>query len=277
MLSGGTRLVERRKERQGDIVTFQYILTGVEEGIGTITIHRPEVRNALHLDALREIETALEEWRFDPEVAVVIITGAGDKSFAAGADIAELNRRTIVEALRPNMTATYRKIEEYEKPVIAAINGYALGGGLELALACDIRVAALHAKMGLPELNLAIMPGAGGTQRLSRIVGKGRALEMILTGEIITAERAVEIGLVSRAVPPEELMPAAREYARKIAAKGPLAARLAKAVIHHGADIEMETALFLEKLAQTVLMGTEDKREGTQAFLDKRTPNFQGK
>jgi len=258
-------------------VTFQYILTGVEEGIGTITIHRPEVRNALHLDALREIETALEEWRFDPEVAVVIITGAGDKSFAAGADIAELNRRTIVEALRPNMTATYRKIEEYEKPVIAAINGYALGGGLELALACDIRVAALHAKMGLPELNLAIMPGAGGTQRLSRIVGKGRALEMILTGDIITAERAVEIGLVSRAVPPEELMPAAREYARKIAAKGPLAARLAKAVIHHGADIEMETALFLEKLAQTVLMGTEDKREGTQAFLDKRTPNFQGK
>jgi enoyl-CoA hydratase len=277
VLSGGTRLAERRKERQGDIVTFQYILTGVEEGIGTITIHRPEVRNALHLDALREIETALEEWRFDPEVAVVIITGAGDKSFAAGADIAELNRRTIVEALRPNMTATYRKIEEYEKPVIAAINGYALGGGLELALACDIRVAALHAKMGLPELNLAIMPGAGGTQRLSRIVGKGRALEMILTGDIITAERAVEIGLVSRAVPPEELMPAAREYARKIAAKGPLAARLAKAVIHHGADIEMETALFLEKLAQTVLMGTEDKREGTQAFLDKRTPNFQGK
>ena len=258
-------------------MTFQYILTGVEEGIGTITINRPEVRNALNLDVLREIETALDGWRFDPEVAVVIITGAGEKSFASGADIAELNRRTMVEALRPNMTATYRKIEEYEKPVIAAINGFALGGGLELALACDIRVASLNAKMGLPELNLAIIPGAGGTQRLSRILGKGKALEMILTGDVINAERAEQIGLVSRAVPLEELMPVAREYARKIAAKGPLATRLAKAVIHHGADIEMGTALFLEKLAQTIMMGTEDKREGTQAFLDKRTPNFQGK
>jgi enoyl-CoA hydratase len=270
-------VLKRRRERQEDSMTFQYILTGVEEGIGTITINRPEVRNALNLDVLREIETALDGWRFDPEVAVVIITGAGEKSFASGADIAELNRRTMVEALRPNMTATYRKIEEYEKPVIAAINGFALGGGLELALACDIRVASLNAKMGLPELNLAIIPGAGGTQRLSRILGKGKALEMILTGDVINAERAEQIGLVSRAVPLEELMPVAREYARKIAAKGPLATRLAKAVIHHGADIEMGTALFLEKLAQTIMMGTEDKREGTQAFLDKRTPNFQGK
>ncbi|MCK9905537.1 enoyl-CoA hydratase-related protein, partial [Frankia sp. Cpl3] len=152
--------------------------------------------------------------------------------------------------------ATYRKIEEYEKPTIAAINGYALGGGLELALACDIRIAALNAKVGLPELNLAIMPGAGGTQRLSRIVGKGRAMEMILTGEIITAEKAEQISLVSRAVPLEELMSVAKEYAGKIAAKGPLAVRLAKAVINRGADIEMETALFLEKLAQTILIGS---------------------
>jgi enoyl-CoA hydratase len=258
-------------------MAFQYILTRVEDGAGILTINRPEVRNALHLDVLHELEQALDAWRYDPEVSAVIITGAGEKSFAAGADIAQLNKRTMVEALLPNMTATYRKIEEYEKPTIAAINGYALGGGLELALACDIRVAALHAKMGLPELNLGIMPGAGGTQRLSRIVGKGRALEMILTGDVITAERAEQIGLVSRAVPLEELIPTALEYARKIAAKGPLAARLAKAVIHHGADVEMETALLLEKLAQTVLMGTEDKREGTQAFLEKRPPKFQGK
>ncbi|MCK9912078.1 enoyl-CoA hydratase/isomerase family protein, partial [Microbacteriaceae bacterium K1510] len=134
----------------------------------------------------QEIEKALDEWRNTEDVSVVIFTGSGEKSFAAGADIAQLQKRTMLEALQPNMTATYRKIEEYEKPTIAAINGYALGGGLELALACDIRIAALNAKVGLPELNLAIMPGAGGTQRLSRIVGKGRAMEMILTGEIIT-------------------------------------------------------------------------------------------
>jgi enoyl-CoA hydratase len=258
-------------------MSFQNILTAVEDGIGVITINRPEVRNALNLDTLREIEQALDEWRNNPDVLVVIFTGSGEKSFAAGADIAQLHKRTMVEALQPNMTATYRKIEEYEKPTIAAINGYALGGGLELALACDIRVAALHAKVGLPELNLGIIPGAGGTQRLSRIIGKGRAMELILTGEIITAERAEQIGLVSRAVPLEELLPVAKAYARKICAKGPLAARLAKAVVHHGTDIETGTALFLEKLAQTVLMGSEDKREGTLAFLEKRTPQFKGR
>lgn len=258
-------------------MAYQHIIAEIEAGIGQITINRPEVRNALDLNTLQEIEKALDEWRNTEDVSVVIFTGSGEKSFAAGADIAQLQKRTMLEALQPNMTATYRKIEEYEKPTIAAINGYALGGGLELALACDIRIAALNAKVGLPELNLAIMPGAGGTQRLSRIVGKGRAMEMILTGEIITAEKAEQISLVSRAVPLEELMSVAKEYAGKIAAKGPLAVRLAKAVINRGADIEMETALFLEKLAQTILIGSEDKQEGTEAFLDKRTPRFKGK
>ncbi|MFY0545601.1 enoyl-CoA hydratase/isomerase family protein [Brevibacillus sp. H7] len=256
---------------------FQQIVIRKEEGIGLLMINRPDVRNALDLNTLREMERALEEWRYDEDVRVVIFTGAGEKSFAAGADISQLHKRTMIEALMPNMTATYRKIEEYEKPTIAAINGFALGGGLELALACDIRVAAFHAKLGLPELSLGIMPGAGGTQRLSRIIGKGRAMELILTGDIITAERAEQIGLVSRAVPSEELLPVAKEYAGKIAAKGPLAVRLAKAVIHQGADIEMTSALFLEKLAQTVLMGSDDKQEGTQAFLQKRTPQFTGK
>ncbi len=258
-------------------MAYQNIIAQVEGPIATITINRPEVRNALDLNTLHEIEQALDEWRNNQDVMVVIFTGSGDKAFAAGADIAQMQKRTMIEALQPNMTATYRKIEEYEKPTIAAINGFALGGGLELALACDIRLAALHAKVGLPELNLAIMPGAGGTQRLSRIIGKGRAMEMILLGEIITAEKAEQIGLVSRAVPLEELMPLAKEYAGKLAAKGPLAVRLAKAVIHRGADIEMETALFLEKLAQTILIGSEDKQEGTQAFLEKRTPHFTGK
>jgi enoyl-CoA hydratase len=257
---------------------FAHILAEAgDDGIGTITLNRPELRNALDLATLHELEKALDEWRYDPQVRVVMITGAGDKSFASGADIAQLNKRTMLEGLLPNMTATYRLIEMYEKPTIAAVNGYALGGGLELALACDIRVAALHAKMGLPELNLAIMPGAGGTQRLSRIVGKGRAMELILTGDLVTAEQAERIGMISRAVPQEELLPVAREYARKISAKGPLAVRLAKSVIHRGAELDMESALYLEKLAQTILLGSEDKAEGTQAFLDKRTPSFKGK
>ncbi|MFM1651789.1 enoyl-CoA hydratase/isomerase family protein [Brevibacillus sp. B_LB10_24] len=256
---------------------YNNILVEVAEGIGIITINRPEVRNALSAETLQEIVQALEETRENQEVRVLVFTGSGEKSFAAGADISQLHKRTMIEALRPNMTAVYRKIEEYEIPTIAAINGYALGGGLELALACDIRIAAEHAKVGLPEVNLGIMPGAGGTQRLSRIVGKGRAMEMILTGDIITAEKAERIGLVNKVVSLAELLTTAKEYAAKIASKGPLAVRLAKAVVNHGADTEMETALFLEKLAQTILIGSEDKWEGTLAFLEKRTPQFKGK
>lgn len=258
-------------------MSYKNIITKVEDQIGFIVINRPEVRNALNLETLHEMEEALDVWRSMQEVKVVIITGEGSQSFAAGADIAQLNKRTMIEALQPNMTSTYRKIEEYEKPTIAAINGFALGGGLELALACDIRVAADHAKLGLPEVGLAIMPGAGGTQRLTRIIGKGKAMEMILTGDIIAAGEAERYGLVSRAVPQEDLLAVAKEYAQKISSKGPLALRLAKAVVNRGADIEMETALYLEKLAQTILVGSEDKLEGTQAFLDKRTPQFQGK
>jgi enoyl-CoA hydratase len=256
---------------------FTNIIVTEEQEIGFITINRPEQRNALNIETLMEIEKALDHLRTNEEVRVVIFTGAGEKSFAAGADISQLNKRTMMEALHPNMTATYRKIEEYEKPTIAAINGYALGGGLELALACDIRIASVHAKMGLPEVGLAIIPGAGGTQRLTRIIGKGRALDLILTGDVITAEAAERMGLVSKVAPQEQLLETAKEYARKISSKGPLALRLAKAVVNRGADIEMETALYLEKLAQTILMGSDDKREGTQAFLDKRKPQFQGK
>ncbi|ALC90709.1 enoyl-CoA hydratase [Bacillus sp. FJAT-18017] len=256
---------------------FTNILARQEEHIGWIVINRPELRNALNLDTLHEIEKALDLWRSSQDIRVVIITGAGEKSFAAGADISQLNKRTMIEALQPNMTATYRKIEDYEKPTIAAINGVALGGGLELALACDIRVASLNAKVGLPEAGLGIIPGAGGTQRLTRTIGKGRAMELILTGDILTAEEAQRIGLVSRAVPPEVLLETAKEYANKLSRKAPLALRLAKAAVNRGADIDMETALYLEKLSQALLMGSDDKREGTEAFLEKRQPNFQGR
>ncbi|WP_226618048.1 enoyl-CoA hydratase/isomerase family protein [Cytobacillus firmus] len=256
---------------------FNNILVRAEEGIGFIIINRPELRNALNIDTLLEIETALDKMRNDEDIRVIIFTGAGEKSFAAGADISQLSKRTMIDALKPNMTATYRKIEDYEKPTIAAINGYALGGGLELALACDIRVASLNAKVGLPEVGLGIMPGAGGTQRLSRIIGKGKAMELILTGDVITAAEAERLNLISKAVPQEELKETAKGYARRISVKGPLALRMAKAAVNRGADMEMETALYLEKLAQTILIGSEDKLEGTQAFLEKRTPQFKGK
>lgn len=256
---------------------FNNILVREEEGIGFIIINRPELRNALNIDTLLEIESALDVLRDEKNIRVIIFTGAGEKSFAAGADISQLNKRTMIDALKPNMTATYRKIEDYEKPTIAAINGFALGGGLELALACDIRVASLNAKVGLPEVGLGIMPGAGGTQRLSRIIGKGKAMELILTGDVITAAEAERFNLISKAVPLEELMDTAKEYARRISLKGPLAVRMAKAAVNRGADMEMETALYLEKLAQTILIGSEDKLEGTQAFLEKRTPQFKGK
>lgn len=256
---------------------FNNILVRAEEGIGFIIINRPELRNALNIDTLLEIETALDKMRDDEDIRVIIFTGAGEKSFAAGADISQLSKRTMIDALKPNMTATYRKIEDYEKPTIAAINGYALGGGLELALACDIRVASLNAKVGLPEVGLGIMPGAGGTQRLSRIIGKGKAMELILTGDVITAAEAERLNMISKAVPQEELIETAKGYARRISVKGPLALRMAKAAVNRGADMEMETALYLEKLAQTILIGSEDKLEGTQAFLEKRTPQFKGK
>ncbi len=259
-------------------MNYQYLITEIQNQVGIITVNNPEKRNALNLDALNEIENVLDEWRKNEQVKVIIFTGAGEKSFVSGADINQLKERTAVTALEPTMSSTYKKIEEYEKPTIAAINGTAVGGGLELSLACDIRVAVKGVKMGLPEVNLAILPGAGGSQRLARIVGKGRALRMILTGEIITSEKAEEYGIVTDLVCDQtELTEKAMDIAQKISGKGPLALRLAKTVINKGNDIDMDTALLLEKYAQAVLMSTEDKQEGTASFLEKRSPQFHGK
>lgn len=255
---------------------YKFIIAEKEDFFGVLTINQPEKRNMLHLEALKEIENALEQWRNDNEVKVIIFTGAGEKSFVSGADIGQLNKRTMVDALQPNMTVTYKMIEDYDKPIIAAINGVAVGGGLELALACDIRIAVKDAKLGLPELNLGIIPGAGGTQRLARIIGKGKAVELILTGNIISGEEAERINLVSIAVEREQLMEVAKDYGKKIASKGPLALKIAKMVMNKGFDSDMETALLLEKLGQTILIGSEDKNEGTLAFLEKRKPKFKG-
>lgn len=255
---------------------FQTLVVNTENGVCTITISRPESRNALSRQVVSELQEALDFFRNDPEIKVVVFTGAGDRSFAAGADIGELRERTIFDALEAPMQEVCDKIEGYEKPTIAAINGFALGGGLELAMACDIRVASENAKLGLPEVSLSIIPGAGGTQRLARLVSKGKATEMILTGTTIEASEAERIGLISKVVDSGELMQAARDMAEAIISKGPLAVRLAKLAIQTGFETDQRTGLTIEKLAQAVLYTTEDKHEGTTAFLEKRKPDFRG-
>lgn len=256
---------------------YETILTSVEDGVGTITINRPDSRNALNTQVLGDFRAALAEFRHDDSVGVVVFTGVGDRSFAAGADIGEMRERTMLDVLSSTMQGVYDEIEVYEKPTIAAVNGYALGGGCELAMACDIRIASENARFGLPEVALSIIPAAGGTQRLARLVGKGKAIEMILTGRMIDAEEALGIGLVTHVTSSEALAEAARETADLILKKGPLAVRLAKLAIHTGFDTDQKAGLVIERLAQAVLFETEDKQEGATAFLEKRDPEFKGR
>lgn len=249
-----------------------------EDGpLAVLTIDRPDVRNALDPVTVEELKRALKEIEQNSRIRVLIITGSGEKAFVSGADIRKLRERTSMESLLPGMQGLNHQVERLNKPVIAAINGYALGGGCELAMACDIRIAAEHAKLGLPELSLGIIPGGGGTQRLVDLVGKGKAKELIYTGAIVRAEEAEEIGLVNRVVPKEELIEKAKEMAEQISKKGPVALYMAKKAIDIGTDAPEEAGMLIEKLAQSVLMSTEDKREGTSAFLEKRPPRFQGK
>ena len=258
-------------------MTYQNIVLEKENQIGFITINRPEVLNALNDLTVAEILSAFSELENDQEIGVIVFTGAGEKSFAAGADINQLTGRNSLDALAAkNISEVYRTIEKSKKATIAAINGFALGGGCELAMSCDIRMASENAKIGLPELNLSVIPAAGGTQRLARIVGKGRAMNMILSGEFVTAQEAKEIGLVTSVVPLENLRTAVQEKAEKILAKGPLSVQMAKLVVNRGFDVDMDTGLLIESLAQAVLYGTSDKKEGTEAFLEKREASFTG-
>ena len=258
-------------------MAYETLVTDKQDGIGVITINRPDVRNSMNQQVLEELRSALDELREDDSVGVVMFMGAGEKAFVAGADIGELKERTLLDGLAARMQKLYDEVEGFEKPTIAALNGYALGGGCELAMACDIRIASENAKLGLPETGLSIIPAAGGTQRLARLVGKGRATEMILTGRIIEADEAYNIGLVSYVVPQAELMDAARDTAGQILSKGPLAVRLAKLAIQAGFDADQQTGLTIERLAQTVLYSSEDRLEGTSAFLEKREPEFKGR
>jgi enoyl-CoA hydratase len=255
---------------------FENIIFEQVPPLAILTINRPEVRNALNQKSWQEIQEVLDEVSRNDELKVLIITGAGEKAFIAGSDIKALRERTMVETLDNQLQALLRNIEALKKPVIAAINGYALGGGCEVALACDIRVASEKAKFGQPEINLGIMPGAGGTQRLARLVGPGVAKELIFMGRIIDAEEAYRIGLVNKVVPHGQLMDTVKDMATTIAKKSPLTLSLAKLVVNTSFDTDITTGLAIERLGQTIIFGSSDRKEGIDAFLEKREPNFKG-
>lgn len=257
-------------------MTYETLLVDIVDGVATVTINRPEVRNAISAQVQTDLRSFLAAAREDDSIGAVIFTGAGEKAFVAGADISQLAKYTLHTGLASTMQRLYDDVEAFEKPTIAAVNGYALGGGCELAMACDIRVASKTARFGLPETNLSVLPGAGGTQRLARLVGTGRAIEMILTGRMVPADEALSMGLVTTVADPAELLAAARGVAGQILAKGPLAVRLAKLVVRTGMDADQHTGLVVERLAQALLYTSDDKREGTEAFLAKRPAEFTG-
>jgi enoyl-CoA hydratase len=259
---------------------FEDILIAVEEPIAVVTFNRPAVLNALRTHLLKEFSLALAELANNDGVRAIVVTGAGEKAFAAGADIGELNALASAgsgaEQARSGQALT-RQIERLSKPVIMAVNGFALGGGCEIAMAGDILIASENAKFGQPEVNLGLIPGYGGTARTTRRVGKGMAMYLCLTGEIIDAREALRIGLVQRVVPASELMNEARRIATTIASKAPLAIAACKRTINNGAHLSIDDALELEALEFGTLVDTEDIKEGTRAFLEKRKPVWKGK
>jgi enoyl-CoA hydratase len=261
-------------------MVYEYILVDRTPPYAVVTLNRPKQLNALSHGLLQEVGKALDELGSDHEVRAIIITGSGDRAFAAGADIGELQAlekaRDGYEHSRDAHQIIF-KIEELSKPVIMAVNGYALGGGCELAMGGDIILAAENARFGQPEVNLGIIPGFGGTQRLPRLVGRIRALELIFTGEHITAEEGLRIGLVNRVVPQAELMPAAIAMAEKIAEKAPLAIAFAKRAVYEGLEASPRSGNEIEMKRFGEAVGTADRKEGTRAFLEKRKPEWQGK
>jgi enoyl-CoA hydratase/carnithine racemase len=255
------------------------VLCDVQDHIATITINRSEVMNAISFQVLDELGACVDSMRFDPNIRVVIVTGAGSKAFCAGADLKERAGYTSGQVKRFIFTIRrlFDDIEQFSKPVIAAVNGVALGGGTELALASDIRIAAETAAMGLTETRLAIIPGAGGTQRLPRIVGRGKAKELIYTGRKINADEALRIGLVNQVYPPEALMGEALKLAEEICKSGPIAVQQAKYAIDRGLETDLATGMAIESNAYWICIPTEDRLEGLAAFREKRQPEYKGK
>jgi len=260
-------------------MSYENLLYEVKEQIARITFNRPNVLNALNRKTVEELGECLNAARLDDSVRVLILTGAGEKAFVAGADINELAKRTPVDGKDFSLFGqeVIHRLEMLGKPSIAAINGFALGGGCEVALACTMRIASRNAKIGQPEVKLGILPGYGGSQRLPRLCGKGVAHEMILTGEMITAEEALRVGLVNRVVEQAELLATAESIARKIIANAPLAVKYSLEAVERGMEMPQEEGLFLEATLFGLCCATEDMREGTRAFLEKRPAKFQGR
>ncbi|HJU84651.1 MAG TPA: enoyl-CoA hydratase-related protein [Holophagaceae bacterium] len=254
------------------------VLIEKQDRVAWVTLNRPEKLNALNNELLKELECQLSGLENDPGVGVIVVTGAGEKAFVAGADIGELrsldSASARVQALKGQ--EVFNRLERMPKPVIAAVNGFALGGGCELALSCHIRIASENAKFGLPEVSLGIIPGYGGTQRLPRLVGKGAALDMILSGEMVGAADALRMGLVSRVVPQADLKATAEKLAKTILGRGPLALRSALAAVHQGMEMPLEQGLQFEAALFGLLAASEDMKEGMGAFLEKRAAAFKG-
>jgi len=247
--------------------------------IAYVTIDRPKVLNALNMATMEELGEVFTDLAADREVRVVILTGSGEKAFVAGADINELQKNNPVEAkaYTHRGQAVLDLIENLGKPVIACINGFALGGGCEIAMACTMRLASEKARLGQPEVKLGLIPGYGGTQRLPRLVGTGLAMQILLTGEMISAQEAYRIGLVNEVLSPDQLIPRAEEIAQKIIANAPLAVQYCMEAVYQGLNMTLQEGLFLEATLFSICSATDDKKEGTTAFLEKRTANFQGK
>ncbi|MFZ5585692.1 MAG: enoyl-CoA hydratase/isomerase family protein [Thermodesulfobacteriota bacterium] len=259
-------------------MAYELIIFEAADGVATITINRPKAMNALNPQVVAELGQAIAEIEADDSIKCVVITGAGDKAFVAGADIAAMVQMTALEGRKFSLMGqeVLFKLEKLDRPVIAAVNGFALGGGTELAMACDFIYAADHAKFGQPEINLGIIPGFGGTQRLTRLVGKGWAKELCLTGAIIGAAEAKEIGLVNRVFPAAELMDAVMKTAKGIAQKGKVSTRAIKHLIDAGADMALERAMPMEAECFATCFASPDQKEGMTAFLEKRKANFTG-
>jgi enoyl-CoA hydratase len=259
-------------------MVYQNILLETKDRISTVTINRPDKRNALNQATRDEILHVLDSLQGSNDSRVLIVTGAGDKAFIAGADISEFEGRTsLTQRDAMKSLRIFDAIEDFPKPVIAMINGFCLGGGLELALACDLRFASDNAKLGQPEINLGIIPGGGGTQRLTRLIGEGKSMELILTGDLIEAQQAKELGLVNDVFLPNELRDRVRALAARIAEKSPIALRMAKEAVKTASRMNLREGLSRETDLFCLTFGSEDKEEGVRAFLEKRKPDFKGR
>ncbi len=260
-------------------MSYQTLLLDVKDNIAVVTLNRPDKLNALNAQTINDLDSVFDDLKENEGVYAIVLTGSGEKAFVAGADIKELNKLDMISAkeFAEKGQAVFNKIEKFDKPVIAVVNGFALGGGCELALACHIRLASDNAKFGQPEVNLGIIPGYGGTQRLARLINTGRAMEYILTADMISADEAYRIGLVNKVYPQDELLDKAIEMAKKITGKGQQAIRLAMKAVKAVDEMSLKEGQNLEASLFALCCGTEDFKEGTSAFLEKRKPEFKNK